>query len=418
MFESTEMIATKQADVARGLLHQALAGNATQMSDPQVDFIHAYVKMPGLVVRDNPARQGYAGHLCSASMGDAFAAGTTDGPGMFNFEQGNSSKPFWNVIGSLLHKASKEQKACQAPKNILLDTGNIKIPHAWAPDVVPLQLFRLGQLVIVNIPTELTTMAGRRLKSALKATLVQQGALAANGGTVVISGLSNGYADYTTTFEEYQEQRYEGGSTIFGPLQLNGYIQEFSRLAVAMAQHQTVDPGPMPDDFSAKLGKGMQPKAELPPKNGAFGDVSVDVRASAYTAGEDVVEVMFVGGLPNNDMREGGTFLEVQRQATGGTWQTVAVDGDVETRFHVVPHKCGVLSSCKYHDTTVQWFPAAQTAPGTYRIVHYGAYYSKPALKQGKFVQYTGASSTFKVVASATTRARPAFVHNRTFNSK
>ena len=120
------------------------------------------------------------------------------------------------------------------------DTGNIKIPHAWAPDVVPLQLFRLGQLVIVNIPTELTTMAGRRLKKALKATLVEQGVLDAEG-TVVISGLSNGYADYTTTFEEYQEQRYEGGSTIFGPLQLNGYIQEFLRLAVAMAQHQTVE---------------------------------------------------------------------------------------------------------------------------------------------------------------------------------
>ena len=43
-------------------------------------------------------------------------------------------------------------------------------------------------------------------------------------GRVVIAGLSNGYADYTVTYEEYQQQRYEGGSTIFGPHQLNARV--------------------------------------------------------------------------------------------------------------------------------------------------------------------------------------------------
>ena len=73
-----------------------------------------------------------------------------------------------------------------------------------------MQLLQLGQLVIVATPSELTTMAGRRVRKALLQRLQASGVLGATG-RVVIAGLSNGYADYTTTFEEYQEQRYEGG---------------------------------------------------------------------------------------------------------------------------------------------------------------------------------------------------------------
>ena len=53
---------------------------------------------------------------------------------------------------------------------------------------------------------------------------------------VVIAGLSNTYTDYITTPEEYSVQRYEGASTIYGPYTLVAYIQEFNRLAVAIAK--------------------------------------------------------------------------------------------------------------------------------------------------------------------------------------
>lgn len=42
---------------------------------------------------------------------------------------------------------------------------------------------------------------------------------------VVLAGLTNTYSSYITTFEEYQIQRYEGASTIFGPHTLDAYIQ-------------------------------------------------------------------------------------------------------------------------------------------------------------------------------------------------
>ena len=53
-----------------------------------------------------------------------------------------------------------------------------------------------------KVPTEVTTMAGRRMRDQLKATLVAQGIVGPDA-MVVIAGLANGYADYTTTYEEY-----------------------------------------------------------------------------------------------------------------------------------------------------------------------------------------------------------------------
>lgn len=47
------------------------------------------------------------------------------------------------------------------------------------------------------------------------------------GGNVriVIAGLSNAYSGYITTWEEYQDQRFEAAATAFGPHTLDAYIQ-------------------------------------------------------------------------------------------------------------------------------------------------------------------------------------------------
>lgn len=60
---------------------------------------------------------------------------------------------------------------------------------------------------MITFRTEFTTMAGRRLRDAVK-TVLSSG----NSGKdihVVIAGLTNTYSQYVTTFEEYEVQRYE-----------------------------------------------------------------------------------------------------------------------------------------------------------------------------------------------------------------
>jgi hypothetical protein len=57
-------------------------------------------------------------------MGYAFAGGTTDGPGLFDFKQGTTSgNAFWDIVkGAVTPEPSPEQVACHAPKPILLNT--------------------------------------------------------------------------------------------------------------------------------------------------------------------------------------------------------------------------------------------------------------------------------------------------------
>jgi neutral ceramidase len=63
-------------------------------------------------------------------------------------------------------------------------------------------MFRIGQLVILLLPGEFTTMSGRRIREAIQSKLIAQGILG-NDTTVVIAGPSNTYAHYIATPEEY-----------------------------------------------------------------------------------------------------------------------------------------------------------------------------------------------------------------------
>lgn len=57
--------------------------------------------------------------------------------------------------------------------------------------------------------SEFTTMAGRRLRDAVKTVLTSDNSGEFNNIHVVLAGLTNTYSQYITTFEEYQIQRYE-----------------------------------------------------------------------------------------------------------------------------------------------------------------------------------------------------------------
>jgi neutral ceramidase len=88
----------------------------------------------------------------------------------------------------------------------------------WSQYILPVQLIRLGELVIVALPNEPTTMAGLRIERQVLAALHQQGVR-----EVVVTGYSNGYAGYLTTWEEYQVQLYEGSSTLHGQWSLAAF---------------------------------------------------------------------------------------------------------------------------------------------------------------------------------------------------
>lgn len=110
----------------------------------------------------------------------------------------------------------------------------MSFPYAWQPSILPTQLLKIGPVVIAGVPAEFTSMSGRRLRAAIK-NKFKDFKIDVN---VAIAGLSNAYSSYVTTFEEYQIQRYEGASTIFGPHTLDAYIQQFMMLSAHMATKQ------------------------------------------------------------------------------------------------------------------------------------------------------------------------------------
>jgi len=97
---------------------------------------------------------------------------------------------------------------------------------ALVPTVLPLQIVVVGQLALLCCPGEFTTIAGQRLVQTVATELTKRGVR-----HVLICTYCNDYMGYTTTREEYQEQCYEGGHTIFGQWQLAAFQTRYAALA-------------------------------------------------------------------------------------------------------------------------------------------------------------------------------------------
>ncbi|KAK6169103.1 hypothetical protein SNE40_020219 [Patella caerulea] len=382
MFDSTRIIAQNQYNKALELYN-----SATVKINGPVDFRHTYVDMTNVRVKVNSTT---TVKTCKPAMGFAFAAGTTDGPGAFNFKQGsNKTNLFWDFIRDFLHTPSPEQEACHDPKPILLDTGEITRPYLWQPTIVDTQIFRIGQLAIIAVPAEFTTMSGRRMRNAVESALKAGGL--PKDTISVIAGLSNDYADYVATFEEYQKQRYEAASTIYGPYTLQAYIQEFTKLATDLTTGTASPPGPNPPDLISKQLAFLPPVIYDTSGSRNYGDVTLDAEASYKP--NTTVTVKFVGANPRNDIKLGKTFLTVERKEANGTWTVVVTDSTWETKFHW--QSSGVFFLGESEVTIIWDIPVSQQS-GTYRIQYFGDHKSIT----GTITPFTGTSKEFTVTAS------------------
>ncbi|KAL1541121.1 Neutral ceramidase 2 [Salvia divinorum] len=387
-FESTRIIGQRQFKKAVELFSAA-----SEKLNGKIDYIHTYVDFSNLDVTIPKEGGGTTTvKTCPAAMGFAFAAGTTDGPGAFDFKQGDDQgNAFWRLIRNLLKTPTKEQADCQQPKPILLDTGEMKQPYDWAPSILPVQILRIGQIVILSVPGEFTTMAGRRLRDAVKKALTSGSSKEFGNNThVVIAGLTNTYSQYVTTYEEYQTQRYEGASTLYGPHTLSAYIQVFQKLATALITGKPVEPGPQPPDLLDKQISLLTPVVmDATPFGTQFGDVRADVPKNATFKRGANVTVTFWSACPRNDLMTEGTFALVEILRGKGSWEPAYDDDDLCLRF--IWSRPSKLSTRSYG--TVQWIVPQTATAGVYRIRHFGA--SKSLL--GTIKHFKGTSSAFVV---------------------
>ncbi|TWF95651.1 neutral/alkaline ceramidase [Saccharopolyspora dendranthemae] len=372
-FDNTEIIGRRQFDAAK----RAFGSARAPMNGP-VDSRLCYVDLSDVTVDGRFTPDGREHRTCTGAIGLSMLAGSTeDGPGIPIGE--GIRNPLLDWLGGADVPIPPELADEQAPKPVAVPFGAMK-PHPWCPQILPLQLMRIGELYLVAGPAEFTIVAGLRIRRSVAAEL---GVPLEN---VLMQGYSNAYSQYVTTPEEYDAQQYEGASTLFGRYTQPAYQQEFTRLAAAMRAGRPVPHGPTPPDLSGTL-PNFQPGVvfDAPPPGRAFGDVIAEP-ASGYRRGEQVA-VEFVTGHPKNDLRRGGTYVEVQR-LLDGRWVPVADDRHWSTKYHW--KRSGVASST----ATITWDVPAGSPTGRYRIVHNGDW---KAPGSGEITPFTGSSRDFLV---------------------
>lgn len=384
-FESNKIIGNLQFQGAQKVMNSAMTVQGTVRSvHVNLDMAtHRFVLANGTQVS-----------TCPAALGYSFAGGTTDGPGAFDFVQGDNSSqpqnPFWELVkGAVTPPPSAVQVACQYPKPILLNTGFAHTPYDWTPNTVDIQMMRVGNFVMLIMPGELTTMAGRRFREAIRTKLISSGILGSDA-YVVIAGPANTYAHYVTTREEYGVQRYEGASTIYGQFTLEAYIDKYSSLVPFLADNPSGTPptdAPSPEQTTKAISLQTPVIYDTAPIGKRFGDVLVDVDNTTYRAG-DTVRTQFVGANPRNNLRLESTFLTVDRLVSG-QWKTVRTDSHPSTTYQW--HKTSSVIGTS--TATISWTIENGTPGGTYRLSYFGD--SKPLI--GLVSPFSGTSSNFTV---------------------
>ncbi|MCO5230126.1 MAG: neutral/alkaline non-lysosomal ceramidase N-terminal domain-containing protein [Chitinophagales bacterium] len=223
-------------------------------------------------------------------MGAAFLVGSImDGPGMPEL-LGKGAVTLSKIITKKRELLSKgEPKAyidrmikAQGVKPVILETGrnlvmgarpkNLILPDfadelvrnikyfdkigiydqiTIAPQVLPVQAMRIGAILILGIPFEITTIASKRLIKTIEEKVAKQGIQ-----HVILAPYANAYNGYIVTIEEYQLQMYEGGHCVFGQWALNALqeksVKVIEELMKPEAQRQSLREAE-PDVFSEDL---------------------------------------------------------------------------------------------------------------------------------------------------------------------
>jgi neutral ceramidase len=369
---TTQIMGQRQLQVAR-----ALFDSATERLQGPVQSLHAYTNLNGYNVDGAFTGQGPQ-TTCPSAYGYSFAAGSTeDGGAHFLFEEGMTEQKVWldwlirAVTGA--PKWTEAVRACQAPKAILFETGSQQPP--MQSQIRSVSVARIGQLVILAMPGEVNTMAGRRLRESV------MNALGDWARHIVLAGYANDYAGYVTTPEEYQLQQYEAAHNLHGQWSLPAYQQIASGLARAMDSGQRLTNDTAYDDWRGKSTEKSLPVtgSVQPPGGMRFGQPQPLAR-SDFARG-DTVTATFWSSNPVAHYVTGNNFLRVERNV-GKQWALVATDTDWQTRIRW-------QSRGDHFIARVQWDIPADAAQGSYRIVHSGF--------DPTGVSFSGTSDTFRV---------------------
>lgn len=160
-----------------------------------------------------------------------------------------------------------------------------------SPQVLPIQALRIGVIVIVGIPFEITTIASKRLVQTILDKVKSHGIQ-----EVILAPYANAYNGYITTTEEYQLQMYEGGHCVFGQWSLNALQEKCAKAVTELmkpaAERQSLreaEPDVYSEDyieafkfFEGQLYTGILRKEKRKEHRRLLGEAKKDRRGASY----------------------------------------------------------------------------------------------------------------------------------------
>lgn len=280
-----------QSELALTTLQSKIPKNLHKV-EGKIDAVLSYVDLSNIEIPDEFAAGQKHAKTSQPCHGTAFFAGTpVDGLGApkvlikgMQFLADQFRKQKTKHSKAVDFAEYQQLYASQGPKQILLEAGTKKIlgqpigfppsildpliaemnrqvkagaiqQSPLVPSVVPLQIVRLGQLALICCPGEFTTIAGHRAVDTVKQMLAVQASIE----SAWLASYCNDYMGYVTTYEEYQQQAYEGGHTLFGQWTLAACQSKFKLLAEQLLRDknqrsydQTTRPKPIPEQELAK----------------------------------------------------------------------------------------------------------------------------------------------------------------------
>ncbi|MBP6660694.1 MAG: neutral/alkaline non-lysosomal ceramidase N-terminal domain-containing protein [Chitinophagales bacterium] len=271
---------------------EIIESSLDSIKNEEIDFISMYVDF-GKIDIDPKFTNGLAGCVTSPScMGVTFLEGSQmDGPGLPLF-LGNIAKGVARrtrkkeledaiKIGGAVAEFIQRKNNAQSVKDIGVASGERKFlgnfdadklplpafidetilnikrmakqggfnsENPWTPQVLTLQILKIGSIAICAFSFEITTVASWRLKKTLEDALKPKGI-----EFVILCPYANEYNGYITTNEEYQLQLYEAGHNVFGQWSLNALQQKFTELATEFLkpkQDRNTETGFHPEKFT------------------------------------------------------------------------------------------------------------------------------------------------------------------------
>lgn len=280
-----------QSELALTALQSNIPKNLHKV-EGKVDAVLSYVDLSNIEIPDEFAAGQKHAKTSQPCHGTAFFAGTpVDGLGapkvlikgmQFLADQFRKQKTKHSKAADFADY--QQLYASQGPKQILLEAGAKKIlgqpigfppsildpliaemnrqvkvgaiqQSPLVPSVVPLQIVRLGQLALICCPGEFTTIAGQRVVETVQQVFLNQSDIE----RVWLASYCNDYMGYVTTYEEYQQQAYEGGHTLFGQWTLAACQSKFKDLAKQLLLEKNkrhydemTRPQPIPENELAK----------------------------------------------------------------------------------------------------------------------------------------------------------------------